>query len=76
MSDEIVFSDPPPAKKRKGWQYSALYEACRANPGRWAEYPGVVQAKCARPTGFEFTQRRIDGKNKVWLRYIGDGGEP
>lgn len=68
----VTFSTPPPGRLGKQSKYAAVYEACRARPGEWAEFPGPRQApmKCNR--GFEFIQRGPRRCPKVWVRYVGE----
>lgn len=85
MSTSIVW-DEPPARRRGGGinLYVEFAAALRANPKRWARFPGpsrstatAAQIKAGRyaafsPAGhFEATTRRIDGELRTWVRYVG-----
>lgn len=70
----VVFSDPPPSNKG-GAKYAEVYDACRARPGEWAEFPGrPTMSKWNR--GFEFTTRGHGSAQKVWTRYVGEPAAP
>lgn len=72
---EIVWSDPPPAQR--GDKFTYFWEALRARPGEWAEYPGNphgVHTQMKRRGGlYEAVTRKVEGgPRKAWVRYLGE----
>ena len=73
--EDIIWDDPSrypaPTNRRYDWFYAEL----EANPGRWARYPGRGRLgekvrRRLRETGFEFTQRKVDGQTVVFVRKV------
>lgn len=76
MSDAIEWQDPPPRRTRRSWhaangdarrpEYKAFYEQLKANPGRWAIFPGsVTMSKRLAHQGFERAMR----DDVIYLRW-------
>lgn len=75
MTDKaaVVWSDPP----RLPGLHDHVLDACKQDPGRWAEWPGSVSAGTElRKQGWDFVIRTIDTpegrRQKGWVRYPAD----
>jgi hypothetical protein len=63
---EVVWSDPPRLSEKR---YVVL-DACKANPGRWAQWPFASTAgQSLKAQGFEYVTRTIDGETRAWVRW-------
>lgn len=63
MTDDIKWQDPPPPRSRK---YKAFYEQLKANPGKWAIFPGSTsQSSNLVLQGFERAMR----DDVIYLRW-------
>lgn len=76
---EIQWEDPPDVETRR-MKHRAFYEALRANPGRWARFPGAGAPNHLKAKGYEI--RRVGNgqtdraEAKVWVRFVGTVGQP
>lgn len=75
-------SELPPAKTPGGKSkrtYEGFRKECRKSPGGWAVYPGsagvagaIRAGKMSASScwfGFECAQRKVDGKDVLYVRY-------
>ena len=74
MNKQVQWEDPPSRRWGRKAQYAWFYDALKANPGRWARYPGNVQGTSiasyrSRFSDFEWVVRTVDGESRVFVRY-------
>lgn len=82
-------SELPPGKTPGGrgkGAYDLFRKECQKNPGRWTVYPGSIGVatgirlgcNSARSAwfGFECAQRRVDGRDVLYVRYNPGGSVP
>lgn len=72
----IVWDNPPPAKRIMVQKYKPFYDALKKRPGVWAIYPGSPSSVGAakrydNADGYhEVCTRKVNGKIVGYVRYM------